>query len=408
MNYHDNRWVYFRVGGIFCSLLCFGTPGDALADAEDTLNFLAGATYRQEDNLYRLPSGMAPLPVLGKDTKADQVRISYVGIKFDRTYSLQRFQLDATATNYRYHTFGRLNFDAHDLSGKWLWRITPKFSGSISVERQQTQINLADNRNFAGAGTRTIENRRFNADWWVHGSWHFLGGASEYLQRNSQSFVAEDSFRYRAKEGGVRYVAESGSSVTLLKRNGHGEYLDRTLNAASLLDIGFDQSETELNLVWLLSGKSTLNGRLTRVDRKHEHFASRDYHGTTGKIDYTWLPTGKLKINVAATRDIASYQELGNSYYINTSLVFSPVWQMSGKVSLRARLEKAQRDFYGPVVPVTFTRHDQTRSALIGLDWTATRAFSLGASLQHDTRSSNNANLEYKANTASVTAQLIF
>lgn len=395
-----------RIG--FFTLVCLCLSAEAFADAEDALNFLAGVTYRQEDNLYRLPSNVAPLPVLGKDTKADQVRISYVGIRFDRTYSQQRLQLDATATNYRYHTFGRLNFDAHDLSGKWLWRITPKFSGSISVDRQQTQINLADNRNFAGAGTRTTENRRFNADWWLHGSWHFLGGASEYLQRNSQSFVAEDSYRYRAKEAGVRYVAESGSSITLLKRKGHGEYEDRTLNPISAMDTGFDQSETELSMVWLLSGKSTVNGRLTRFERKHEHFAVRDYQGTTGKLDYTWLPTGKLKINVAAARDIASYQELGNSYYINDSLALSPVWQVSGKVALRARLERARRDFYGPVVPVAFLRQDQTRSALIGLDWAATRAFSMSATLQRDTRSSNNANLEYKANAASVTAQLFF
>jgi hypothetical protein len=48
------------------------------------------------------------------------------------------------------------------------------------------------------------------------------------------------------------------------------------------------------------------------------------------------------------------------------------------------------------------------RTAQLSLDWAPTRAIALSASLQHDQRSSNVANLDYTANAVSVTAQISF
>lgn len=414
MNYHISKRVYLRAGGVFCSLLCLGTSLDAWADAEDPLNFLVGVTYRQDDNLFRLAPNVAPLPVLGKDTKADKVRISYFGLRLDKTYSQQRFKLDTTLTNYRYQTYGRLNFDARDISGKWLWHLTQKLSGTLSADRQQTQSNFADTRNFASSGTRTTENRRFDADWWLAGSWHLVGGVAEYRQRNSQAFVAEDSYRYRSGETGVRYVSEALNSLTLLRRQGQGKYEDRTLNAPLLLDTGFDQDETEVRFNWQLTGKSNLTARVTDLDRKHQHFAARDFSGRAGKVDYTWTPSGQVQLALSAGRDISSWQTTGvtnygnASYYVSDSLAFAPTWQLSAHTTLRGRYERIQRDYLGSTNPGLLARQDQMRTAMIGVDWAPTRAFSLSASVQRDTRDSNDATMLYRAKAATVTAQLFF
>ena len=379
------------------------------ADAGDPVNFIVGTTLRQEDNLFRLPSDIDPLLLVGKPTKSDQVRVAYVGLKLDKSYSQQRFQLDATATDYRYQTFSQLNFNAHEYRGLWMWHLTQRLRGNVSVEQKQSQANFADNRNFSGNNTRTTENRRTDADWWLHGSWHLTGGVSQYRQRNSQTFTADDSFKQRSADVGVRYAAESGSSLTLLSRKARGEYADRVLNAASLLDTGFNQTDAEVQMTWLLSGESTLNGRLTHLERTHEHFAARDYRGTAGRLDYTWTPTGKLQLKLSAARDIQSYQEATNSYYVNKGVTFAPLWQIGSKTALRFSLERSQRDYLGGAsAPSPVARLDHLRSAQLSLDWVPIRALSLSASLQHDHRDSGNPNLGFEANAANVAAQLSF
>jgi exopolysaccharide biosynthesis operon protein EpsL len=386
--------------------------GHAAADAGDTLNFVAGTTVRNDDNLFRLPAGLtdAQLQVLiGQPSKSEQVRVGYLGIQFDKAYSQQKFHFDATATTYRYKNFSRLNFEAFDYAGAWNWHLTQHLSGRLSVDHKQTQASFASSTNYSGNNTTTNESRRFDADWWVHGSWHLLGAASQNKQRNSQLNTADDSFVQNSAESGLRYVAESGSSLTLLARKARGEYAERPLNAVSLLDTGYRQTDAELQANWLLSGKSRLNGRLTRLERKHDNFSARDYSGTAGKFDYILAPTGKLQLSFSAARAIGSYHENAHSYYVNDSLTFAPAWQISAKTALRLNLESSRRDYLGgAVVPPATGRQDRTRTAQLSLDWSPLRALTLTGSLQRDSRTSNQANLDFEAAAASITAQISF
>ncbi len=386
--------------------------GHAIADAGDTLNFIAGTTLRHEDNLFRLSSSLTPTQLqflIGQPSKSEQVRVGYLGIQVDKAYSQQAFHLDATASTYRYQNFSRLNFDAFDYAGYWNWHLTQRLSGRLSADHKQTQASFANSTNYSGSNTVTNENRRFDADWWALGGWHLIGAAAQYKYSNSQINTAEDSFIQNSGEGGVRYVAASGSSLTVLGRHAKGEYPDRRLNAASLLDTGFRETDVELKMTWNLSGKSALNGRATRLERKHENFAQRDYKGTAGRLDYTLTPTGKVQFKLSAARDIASYQENAHSYYVNDSLAFAPVWQISAKTALRLKIEQSRRDYLGGavVVPV-LGRQDRTRTAQLSLDWSPLRAVLLTGSLQRDSRSSNLANLDFRANAASITAQISF
>ena len=53
-------------------------------------------------------------------------------------------------------------------------------------------------------------------------------------------------------------------------------------------------------------------------------------------------------------------------------------------------------------------RQDRTRTAQLNLDWSPLRALVITGSLQRDTRSTNQANLDFEANAASITAQFSF
>ena len=383
--------------------------GLAKADAGDTLNVFVGATATYDDNVFRLPESANPRLALGKPTKSDQLEVTYAGIRLDKSYSQQRVQVDATVSNYRYQTFNQLNFDALDYRVLWMWHLTQRFSGHLSADSKQTQSNIAETRNYTSSSTVTTQNRRFDADWWLHGNWHLTGGVAQYSWRNSKTFRAEDSVLRRSADAGVRYVEASGSSLELLTRQARGTYDERQLNVPQLLDTGFTQTETELRMSWILSGKSTLSGRVTRLQRKHQHFVQRDFGGTAGRLDYTLMPAGKLQLKLSAARDIASYQTANHSYYVNESFAFTPVWQISDKVALRLNLESSQRDFLGgAALALPVARRDHGRSVQLSLDWSPLRFLQLTFSLQHDERSSNDANLGFEANAASVTAQISF
>lgn len=385
-------------------------PGIACADPEDALNFTVSTAVRHDDNVFRLPSNVLPPAGLGKTSKSDRINVTTVGLKFDKAYSQQRFQFGATITDNRYDRFSNLDFEARGYQAAWLWRLTSRLSGSLKADRQQSLADFTDYRTGVATGrnVRTTENRLFNADWWLHGSWHLVGGISEVRQSNSQTFSADASYNLVSAEAGVKYVAESGNSLALLSRQGRGENPGRVLDPVAVLDNRFDNDEIELKLDYQITGKSGVVARVARVERKHEHFSARDYAGTAGRFDYTWKPLGKLQVLLSAGRDIASFQDANGSFFVNDSVSLTPVWQIGAKTAARLKLESSRRDYRGAVTPLAVSREDRVRSMVLSLDWKPLRALTLSASLQKDRRDSSLAAFDYKATVATITAQLAF
>jgi len=390
--------------------LAFGlllAPGIACADAEDPLSFNAGAGLRYDDNVFRLPANADPRSALGKPTKADWIQTASLGVRFDKPYAQQRVQLVAGITDNRYETLGSLNFVSRNYQAAWLWHLTSRLSGTLSADKQQTLNDFADFRG-STRNIRTTETRHADADWWLHGSWHLTGGLAENHQNNSQTFTADDSFVLRSAEAGVKYVAESDNAISLVTRRGHGENPDRSLDPVAQLDTRYEQNETELKLNYQLTGKSTVNGSLARVERKHEHFGARDFAGMTGRADYLWKPFGKLQFGISAGRDIAVFQDATSSYYVNDSLSISPTWQVSAKTTAGLKLDLSRRDYRGAIAPLAASRQDQGRSVGITLGWAPLRSVSISGSLQWERRTSTLSGFEFTDTTAALTAQLTF
>lgn len=383
------------------------TTNLAWADAQDTLNFSVGAAVRFEDNLFRLSDSTNTLAVLGKSQRSDQVYTTNAGIKIDKAYSQQRFQLDATVLDNRYDTYSNLDYTAFNYRAAWLWHLSPYISGTLSADQQQVLNSFADFRQNTKS-IQTNQNRVFNVDGWIGGGWHLLGGVSELRSRNSQSFTAVGDYVQTGGEVGVKYVFPSENSIALIQRASKGEFRDRVLNSFAQLDTGFDQTETEAQLKWRLTGKSAIDARLGYVDRQHDHFSSRDFDGATGRLAYNWTPTGKLRINTSVSRSLISYQEDINSYYVADTFSIGPIWQATAKTSLRARYDYSQRDYFGAIVSIPERRKDDVQMFLLAADWKPTRMITVSGALQRETRNSNFNALDYDANSATISAQLLF
>ena len=394
---------------VACCILWGGIPIQAAtADESRTLEVVLGASVIHDSNVFRLPGFVDPQLAVGVPSKSDTINVASAGLRIDKPYAQQRFQLNVTETAYRYSNFSFLNFDALEYRGAWLWHLTPRWGGTLSAERRKALVSFADTQLFQ-RNLRTADNYRFSLDGSLFGGWHILFGVFQYQQKYDLVFLAQSGNRTRGGEAGIKYESASGSSLSVIQRSIDGDFLNRVVDATNFIDNAFRQDESELSADWKLSGNSVLNGRLTWVDRRHEHFAERDFSGLTGELGYIWTPTGKLRVDIVAKRDINSWWETFSSYRVDDSLSFTPTWQVSAKTSVRMRLERIKSDFRGPVFPPPGPlRSDIVNSAQLAVDWSPLRSLALGASLQRQWRSSNNPGFEFDASIASVNAKLMF
>lgn len=404
---HSGR-VDFAV--VAASALALAMPAVGHANSGDALNFVVGTTATYDNNLFRLSSGGA-VPVPGQSSRSDMIYTAYAGIRVDKQYSLQRFQLDATATRYTFRTYDFLNFSSVDYRAAWLWSVTPRLTGTLSADRTENQTSYAD---FARGNTQNIqinESRRFMADWWATGGWHLTGGVYQIRVDNSANFNAVGNYVQNTAEAGVKYVSAANNSIAIVRREAVGDYSNRSLGAA-LLDTGYKQSETELRGIWQVTGHSSFNARLGYLDRTHDNYAQRDYSGMVGSLGYLWKPTGKLQFGLTAGRDLYSYQETtasySSSYYVFDYVRLAPAWQITDKTSLGLKLDIAKREYRGAVVAGLDDRDDLMRTAQLNLGWRPTQSINVNAYLTHEQRSSNIVNQSYHDNIAGISAGLTF
>jgi exopolysaccharide biosynthesis operon protein EpsL len=395
---------------LIAPFLAFGQtpPVPATAD-RPVFAVQAGAGINWDSNIFLLSNSADAQAQLGTSNKSDTVTSAFAGISIDKHYSLQHFYLDATETAYHHANFSYLNFNAFQYRGGWDWHLTPRISGTITADRTQQLVNYSNYQNTSELNVVTAEHRRALLDGWVSGGWHVLLSGLQNVSNNSQTFTQQTSYREYGADGGIKYLAESGSAVELHAASVRGTYPDQQLDPVNLLDDGYRRNDSYALATWQLGAKSTVDGRLGWVDYRSNNFAQRDFSGTAGTLGYRWRPTDKLSLGLTAARNLWAYVTNTSSYVVVDTVSFVPTWQMSAKTALSVTVSQTSSDYRGPVVanpgPL---RHDDLTSAQVGLSWTPLRSVTVGASLRHQHNGSNTAGYDYDDNSASVNASVLF
>lgn len=357
---------------------------------------------------------------LGKSKRSDTIYTTNIGFKYDKSYSLQRFQLDAGVVDNKYDTYDYLDYTAFNYRAAWLWSLTPNITGMLLADQLQVLNSFSDFRDLnnnllRSRSIQTSQSRIFTIDGYIGGGWHLLGGLSEIRSRNSETFNAVGDYVQRGVEAGVKYVTRADTSISLVQKASKGDYRGRVLDAPSQLDTGFDQKETEAKLEWQVTGKSRIDARLGYVTRDHDNFSTRDYDGAVGRLAHSWTPTGKLRVNTSISRNLYSFQQLSNSYYVADTFAISPVWQVTPKTNLKLVYDYSERDYDGAVTPTINERKDKVHGLVFIAEWEPTRTILVSGSLRREKRDSNfdslaspDGDLTYDANSANISVQLLF
>lgn len=380
------------------------------ADTGDSFNIVAGISAVYDDNLFRLPPGVDPQPFLGESTKADINTISSVSLRFNKPYSLQRIELEATAVNSRYQTFDYLNFTAFNYNGAWRWALTPYFHGNLTASRVETPNSYEQYTGYRIKNLRTTENQRFDGVLELDGVWRLVGGVARSTSTNSEIFVQEGDSRINSADAAIRYDFLSGSSLSYRYKAGHGEYTNRPVPIpVVLLDNRFDDVENAILLKWRLTAKTTIDARVGHFQRTSADFSQRSFGGNVGNLNVNWEITSKTGLAASIAQDLTSYQQLSSSYIRARRFSLDPYWQMSAKTALRFRYAFSRSEYLGAIAPTPLNgRVDDLSTAMIAFEWQPTRTAVLSASVQSQKRDSNLPNFDYHANMIYLMAQLTF
>lgn len=392
-------------GGIGLSVLL--TSLQASADQLDTLSYTASVGMAYDNNLFRLPSSVDPQLAIGKPATSDHIQTESIGINLDKKYSNQDVQFKANATNNKFRTFSNLDYFNTSYSAAWNWNLTTRFSGSLSDIRTQTLNSFTDIHVYT-RNLNTVDTRRLDGDWWVDSNWHVLLGVSDSKSTSSQSVINNQSGVAKSSEWGLKYAPGDGSSISLISRQIHNQYINGILNYFLLVDTENTESQQELRFNWPFSGKSVLSGNLVNIDHRYPTFYQRNFSGTQGGVTYFWNISDKSTVNMTMNRSINSWFDLSSSYSVTDSASISPSWQISAKTNMHMSITHSKVEYLGPIVSNLIARHDTNQSEELGLDWSPQRSVTLGASMQSSHRSSNYSAYEYDDRTSNLFLTLSF
>ena len=363
------------------------------ADELDTLQFRAGQTWQYDSNIFRLSDAIS-------GARSDHFGVSTLGAKIDKSYGLQRFEIDVNANRYTYKNFSSLDFTAVNYAAAWRWSLTPSLYGNFTTDRQEYTDNTANfqnqNQNQSQLNRRTDRLTLLNAEYAVDGPWRILGGVFERSSLNSQPLTFEGDSKVRGVEAGARYVFASDTSLAYRIKQGRGEYPNRIFSSTFASD--FKDREHEFKLVWPITGKTTIQSRLSYFDRKHEGLETRDFSGFIGQLEATWKPTGKTSINGGISRDLGDYQTNNISYYQGNRIFIAPTWKPTEKTAVKFRHDHGVRNYKGPLTGFISTdRRDTTDLSVLGFEWDVIRSIKLTTSVFSDRRKSNESGSDYKS-----------
>ena len=377
-------------------VLCL--PGGAAAAEGDTFRPWVFASYGHDDNLFRVANDLEALLVLGTTDKADNYQRYGVGLDIDWHLSRQQFIVKAQASRTRYDRFTTLDYDGDDLSGEWRWQVGNLWSGRLGLARSTTQGSYTELQQLI-SNTRTLDSRFFEANYWFHSRWRAgLKVRHDTNEYSAASLTSDNSASDTAVLGlyrDGRAIGYSGVEV----RAGRSTYPNRPLTP--FLDNAFDELGISFVTAWEPSGKSRLNLRLGLQQRE-----GRNLNYSTESLDLdvdgAMALSSKTSLSASVFRRLRSEDFSGANTATTTGMNLGLHWQALPKTSITVT-SRFQNVAYEPN-----NRQDDVMSISIGVDYQPLPGAILSVGLVHDRRDSNQALLDYKSNSAFLSASWKF
>ena len=396
--------------GHFWLLALTALAGASSAHADDLLTLKLSTSLVHDNNLFRLPSGNASALIDRPDGR-EQMLIIKADAALRFSHSLQALDIDLQQVSSRHSNFAYLDNTAYSYWATWRWSYSPRIHGTLSSSRQETSDAFTGEQDFTKLNQQTISTNKFSATYEVDGNWRVLGGASHVSEKSQQQQVGQSDYTANQAQLGLGYAFASGSTASYMIRQVNGNYQNKRLPSAELIDDRFKQQDHELRVSWSIDGKTTAQLMAMYVQRRHPHYPQRDYQGMNGTADIHLQLTGKTAFTLGLARELASYQTANANFSQVDRVTLGSVWSLTPKMQARARYELGRWNYKGsPAVtaPTPTARQDTTHDAVLSLEWQPYTFVVFTVALQKSMRSSNLPNLDYDSDMVNLTAQFTY
>lgn len=332
-----------------------------------------------------------------------------LGLSFNRRYGLQNIRAEVQYNGWWYQDHSDLNFNTLNYGLAWDWQVTPRFHGVASADqkeyREVTTTAIGGNQ----VGRRTEQVQLLEGVWDATATWRALAGVSHTKNDSTQAGSWDGQPEITWGQLGVGYDLPSGSSVRFRYREGDGKYHDPTFTTFANLDTDFREHQYELTGRWPVTGKTTLDGRLAYLDRKHGARPQLDFSGWVGGANVSWEITGKTSLQGGWLHDLTATGTPLGGHVVSDRVFLAPVWAATGKTSFSLRYDYTKRH-YEDVPPPSFDqgRRDTVQALALGVDWAVLRTLTISGYLREEKQDSSIPNTNYNATVFGILAKAIF
>ncbi len=397
MPFKHNRKKFISLSHQLLFGYCFLNLSSTMlwADELDTLQFRASINKAYDDNLFRRST----------NETTEQITRSTLGVKLDKSYSLQRVLVDIWVVDNKYHKNDYLDFVGKNYNAAYLWALTPSLTGSLSSRQTETMNNFGDFLQTA-QNVRTFTTNEFTARYSPHNVWGLILGVSQNKLENSQLFTAITDFDAKGLDYGVSYNLPSGSYMKFLVHNRNGSFSKRPLDPVNVFDNGYKENEYEFDLYIPEEGLSTLTAKIGYVDRKYDNYSVRDFKEYIGNLNYNLKWTGKIRTDFLLSRTVAPYETINSTYSISDTFSTRLKYEVSSKIEAGLNLRYSNRDFEGRAQFDMSGRVDIERLFGGFVNWNPTQNIGVSLTTQKSYRDSTISRFDYEDTLTAINFEL--
>ncbi|MEY8878001.1 MAG: hypothetical protein AB9M60_15925 [Leptothrix sp. (in: b-proteobacteria)] len=338
----------------------------------------------------------------------------------------QQFGLDVVARASRYRDNGQLDHTGGDARLGLDWQAPNALSGRIgySGHRGLTQFGTATVPVLTSKNLATSQEAVASVLLGVPGSPFELESALTLrrLDDSAPEFDFQDVRQHGLSVGG-RYRPSAALTVGLGARHTLGNYPHATLVAPSTVSSDdFRRNDIDLTALWVPTGLSRLQARLSQTRETHDQVPTRNVSGLTALLHWDYQVTPKVKLATEAARDTGTETAFlritsgadalaSSGTGLSNSLSLAATYQASAKTQFVAHVRSVRRSLQSAVVGpggVVSSPAGSDRSTEYGLGVSVepARPWLIGCSVSREQRvASSSVSFPYRAGSAGCSVQ---
>ncbi len=323
----------------------------------------------------------------------DKFAVTSLNLGFDQPIGRQRVFANTSIRATRYEDIRTLDNTGYGVNAGLDWSTIGRLSGNLGVSSNQALANYAasgDQMQITKRNLETSSQANLRAQLGVAS----LLALNAALSHSEISYTAPEyqTSEVRQNVGSIGFTYRPSGLLTLggSYRATRGEYPNVVVPSTGKKE-SFDRNDVDFTSIWVASGLSTLNARLSYGRSVFEGQTLRNVKGATGSLGWDWKATGKLAFNTLLSRDsgtetalFALANNLGSAVGDNSvqtnAFGFGGTYEASAKIRATLGTRYARRE----VLSGSVLGRDSSSSVALGVSYAASRSWLLGCNASRD------------------------